>query len=197
MSTALPRTRRLLLVENCQWPCTLPAYAELHPGALDAPVERFRMRLSPANSGERMLVDSLSHPLSLLQALAPDPGARVEDLEFEPDGARALMLRFAWCAQSRRAACEIRLEQSESVPREAGYGVNGLWADRLVRKSDYSMLFAAGDRSVELPDPLRVLLAGFVGHLVEPASYAPAPGPIVQRMRMLESMVEAYRGAGL
>lgn len=186
------------LVENCQWPCTLDAYAALHPDALEAPVRRFEMRLSPASEGERMLVDSLSHPLSLLQALAPDPGGSLGSVGFEAPGPGALTVRFDWCTAGGRAACEVRLVRSESVPREAGYGVNGRWAERLVRKSDYSMLFADGDRTVDLPDPLRVLLSGFVGGLERPASRASeksGPAALIQRMRMLDSMIEAYRRA--
>lgn len=192
-------TAGLLLAENCQWPCTLDAYAALHPDALEPPVRRFEMRLSPASEGERMLVDSLSHPLSLLQALLPDSDARLESVGFEEPGPGALSVRFDWCAAGGRTACEVRLVRSESVPREAGYGVNGRWAERLVRKSDYSMLFADGDRTVDLPDPLRVLLAGFVGGLEGPASGVPASGTVagtlIQRMRMLDSMIEAYRRA--
>ncbi len=183
------------IVENCQWPCTLPAFARLHPGALEAPCERFEMRLSPASTGERMLVDSISHPLSVLQALAPDRAAGLEALEFAPEGPGALTLRFGWRTAQGLTACEVRLVRSESTPREAGYGVNGLWAERLVRKSDYSMLFAAGDRSVELPDPLRLLLAGFVGGLADDVPQTASPWQIVQRMQMLESIAKAYRGA--
>lgn len=187
--------QKLRLVENCQWPCTLQAFGELFPGVLDAPLERFEMRLSPSSAGERMLVDSFSHPLSLLQALAPDHDARVEALDFEPQGAEALTVRFGWRSRETAAPCEVRLVRSESAPREAGYGVNGCWAERLVRKSDYSMLFAAGDRSVGLPDPLQVLLTGFVGGLAGEASPESVPWQIVQRMQMLESIVHAYRGA--
>lgn len=188
--------RDLLLVENCQWPYALPAFAALHPGALDEDLERFEMRLSPASRGEPMLVDSLSHPLSVLQALLPDPGAQLEAPEFAPDGPDSLTLSFGYRAQGHGVRCEVRLVRSESVPREAGLGVNGRWADRLVRKSDYSMLFSAEDRSVELPDPLGILLASFVGGLGSGAS-ADVPGTwqIVQRMQMLEDLVEALRRA--
>ena len=188
----------LRLVENCQWPCTLPAFESLHPGVLDEPLERLEMRLSPVGRGEEMLVDSLSHPLSVLQALEPDRGAGLEAAEFTADGADVLTLRFDYRASGRRVRCEVRLVRSESVPREAGLGVNGRWADRLVRKSDYSMLFAADDRSVELPDPLGVLLARFLDSLDSPDSPDSQEGRdgwrIVQRMQMLEGIVEAFRG---
>ena len=186
--------RGLRLVENCQWPCTLPAFESLHPGTLGTPLERFEMRLSPASGGEQMLVDSLSHPLSVLQALAPDPSAWLEDPGFSNDGGpEALTVRFVYRAGSVAAPAEVRLVRSKRGPREASLAINGRRAERLVRKSDYSMLLAAGDRSVALPDPLRTLLERFVGAL-EAAGPDPESWQIAQRMLMLETLVCAHRG---
>ncbi|MBW2414076.1 MAG: Gfo/Idh/MocA family oxidoreductase [Deltaproteobacteria bacterium] len=186
--------RGRVLVENCQWPCTLAAFESLHPGTVSAPLERFEMRLSPESHGEQMLVDSLSHPLSLLQALAPDRDARLEDPGFatgtEPE---AVVVRFVYRAGSVAAPVSVRLERGESVPRRASLSINGKSAERLVRKSDYSMLFAAEDRSVALSDPLRTLLERFVRAL-EAAVPDPESWQIAQRMQMLESLVAAYRG---
>ena len=182
------------LVENCQWPFALGAFEQLHPGTLGAPLERFEMRLSPESRGEQMLVDCISHPLSLLQALAPDRDARLEDAGFATGtGPETVTVRFVYRAGRVAAPVEVRLVRSESVPRKASLAINARPADRLVRKSDYSMLFAAGDRSVALPDPLRTLLERFVGAL-DAAGPDPDSWRIAQRMQMLEALVAAHRG---
>jgi len=188
-------TRGLLLRENCQWPYTLDTFDALHPGVRDAPLERFDMRLSPSSAGEQMLGDALSHPLSALQALLWDPEATVSGAEFASEAApEALEVRFVYHAQGRAVPAVLRLVRSESVPREAAIGLNGCSAQRLVRKSDYSMLFRDGDRSVPLPDPLRLLLERFVGELETGTGPRSRTREIVQRMEMLETIVRSFRG---
>ncbi len=180
---------RLLLVESCQWPYTLPAYRVLHPDT--GPVERFAMRLSPASRGPRaMLGDSLSHPLSLLQALAPGATPRVERIQIEAAQGPALTIRFAYEAGSARVRCELRLVSQQQPPREAGYGVNGRWAERRIRPGDYTFHFADGAREVPVPDPLREQLRGFLAALE--GTFPPPPGTaILERMAMLERILDA------
>lgn len=180
----------LLLVESCQWPYTLPAYRVLHPDL--GPVEQFAMRLSPASREPRaMLGDSLSHPLSLLQALAPGAKPRVERIQIEAAEGPALTIRFEYGAGSARVRCELRLVSQQRPPREAGYGVNGRWAERRIRPGDYAFHFADGAREVPVPDPLRELLRGFLAAL-EGTGRLPPPGPaIAERMAMLERILDA------
>jgi predicted dehydrogenase len=184
----------LLLRESCQWPYTLPAYRALHPEA-GAP-ERFAMRLSPAAREPRqMLGDALSHPLSLLAALVDGAPAELRDVEVRA-AAGAVALRFGYRTARAAVASEITLRSSERPRREAAYAVNGRWAERRIRASDYAFSFADGDREVPVPDPLRALLADFLRALPargEPG--APEPG-IAPRMAHLERILEAVPVAG-
>jgi predicted dehydrogenase len=178
------RAAGLGLRECCQWPYTLPAYRALHPDA--GPPRSFAMRLSPASLEPRaMLGDSLPHPLSLLQALAPGP-AEAADVRFEALAPGALRLAFAWQAAGARVAVEIALATKERPPREASYAVNGRWAERRIRPADYALFFADGAREVPVPDPLRALLADFVK---DPAR-APG-GESGERMAVLERILDA------
>jgi len=72
--------RGLLLYENCQWPFALSGFERLHPGSLAAPPRELRMELQPASHGLAALGDSLSHPLSLLQALVPGDAPAVDEI---------------------------------------------------------------------------------------------------------------------
>ncbi len=178
------REAGLGLRECCQWPCTLPAFRALHPDV--GPVRSFRMRLSPSTREPRqMLGDSLSHPLSLLQALAPGP-SEVADVRFPRLAPGSLELAFVWQALGGAVAVEIEFVTREQPPREAGYGVNGRWAERRIRASDYAFTFHDAGREVPVPDPLRTLLRDFVA---EP-SRLPG-GEIGARMAHLETILDA------
>jgi hypothetical protein len=91
---------------------------------------------------------------------------------------------------------KVRLIQSKTQPREAGFGVNGCWARRLIRMEDYSILFANGPRIVDVPDPLGRLVYAFVQDLSSPSE--PHGGSrarqIVQRMELLDTLTTAYEG---
>jgi predicted dehydrogenase len=184
------RAAGLGLRECCQWPYTLPAYRTLHPDA--GPLRSFAMRLSPASHEPRaMLGDSLPHPLSLLQALAPGL-AEVSDLRFEALAPGALRVAFVWRAAGDRVAVEIELVTRERPPRDASYALNGCWAERRIRPADYALFFADGAREVPVPDPLRALLADFVQ-----APARPPAGESGERMAVLERILDALPpGAG-
>jgi hypothetical protein len=183
----------LLLRESCQWPYTLPAYRALHPGV--GPIRSFAMRLSPSSDDPRvMLGDSLSHPLSLLQALTEGAAASVERVALLAQPGR-VELRFAYRAPTYEVACEVRLRTTERPPREAAYAVNGHWAEREIRPSDYAFRFRDGAREVAVPDPLRELLGDFLAALPTRGE-AGAPDPaIAPRMAHLARILESLPAA--
>jgi predicted dehydrogenase len=190
------RARGLLLVENCQWPYTLPAFEALHPGALARPPQRFEMHLSPASTGERMLVDALPHFLSLLQALSGAPEAAIADVRFstrEPE-ASALDLALVWKARGGAIDASFALRTSDRLPRAAGYAIDGRSAERRVSLPHYTQMFADAAREVPLPDPLALLVADFVARLRGGRADPAEPARIVFRLEALERIVRAFRG---
>ena len=193
----------LLLWENCQWPFALPAFGDLHPGVLEQSPRRFGMRLSPASLGVQMLGDSLPHPLSLLQALAPCDQARVADARFStanrgsserPSHSGNLSLSFEYHTAGERVEAEVELTQSDKLPREAAFSVNGHWAHRRVEGPEYSIRFTSDSRSVEVRDPLRGLIDAFVTDLRGLSEGRKSrPGALIsQRMQMLETLLHAF-----
>jgi hypothetical protein len=154
--------RELVLFENCQWPYILPAFAELHPGALGAAPQRFAMALEPAARGRDMLADSLPHPLSLLQALAPAAAPRAERVDIVSKAEHGVELRFAYVVPSARISVRIDLEPSEHRPRRFALAIDDCTAERQVDPADYALRLVCGERSVPLPDPMAALIADFV-----------------------------------
>jgi predicted dehydrogenase len=190
------RARGLLLVENCQWPYTLPAFQALHPGALARPARRFAMHMSPASTGESMLADALPHFLSLLQALGGAAEAELAGVRFatRDPGASALDLTLVWKAPAGAIDASFALRTSDRLPRAAGYAIDGLVAERRVSLPDYAQFFADGAREVPLPDPLALLVADFVARLRGGRADPAEPARIVFRLEALERIVRAFRG---
>jgi hypothetical protein len=192
------RARGLLLEENCQWPQVLDAFRALHPGWSGRPPATLAMLLAPATQGVDALRDALSHPLSVLQALCPDPAPRLDAIRFSHASGVSPTLRvhFDYCAGDARVACSVDLLAHAEVPRPAALEIDGLRAERRIRPSDYSMELADGARTVALRDPLTRHLAVFAASLrsVLAGSPPPDPGPIARRLALLGALVDAFPG---
>jgi hypothetical protein len=162
------RDAGLLLVENCQWPFTLSAWRELYPEEAPQPVRSLAMRLSPASPGRAMVEDSLSHVISMLQALVPlTAAAEIRSVVQSDAGARAErnLVRFEIADGNGTVAVELHLQCCPQQPRPAWYAVNGRRLERRIG-ANYEISFAADDgRVVNVQDPLGLLVYGFVANL--------------------------------
>lgn len=162
------RARGLLLAENCQWPYALDALDQLFPGARGRPIRAVSMRLSPAWPGPLMVEDSLSHLLSLLQALVPLPrDARVRDVsQSDPgDAARDNVVQFSVCGDRADVRAELSLRCCAEQPRPAWIQVEDVRLDREIG-DDYAIAFRAEDgRVCNVRDPLAQLVYGVLGDL--------------------------------
>jgi predicted dehydrogenase len=186
--------RRLLLYENCQWPFALPAFERLHPGALSSPPRRFRMELQPASRGLTALADTLSHPLSLLQALVPGDRPAIDAFSADLDRTGPLTLRFDYRSSAHSCAVEVVLRPDATFPRHAAIEIDGRPAARVVAPETYQLSFAASGRIVPMDDPLTSLVADFAARLRTPdeADRISRARHIEQRMRLLAELADAY-----
>ena len=181
--------------ENCQWPHVLPAYFSLYPQLKGAPITSFAMGLSPSNWGVEMAIDSASHPLSLLEALAPGL-AQVREVTVEGEstpGPRTL--RFQYHPQiGPQVDCRVQLQDSPLRPRPAWIEIDGLRADRLIRESDYAIFLQADSRQEAVEDPLKVHLEQFIKTLqsVQTGSRPPSNQRLWQRARNLQILLDAF-----
>jgi len=186
----------LLLMENCQWPATLPAFEQLHPESQGEPLRRFAMRLAPASAGVEMIGDALPHPISVLQALVPSKTVGIEEIHFSThaDDATQLSVGFRYVADEQPVEVMIELSASPGQPREAGLAVNGRWAHRVIRLRDYALFFASGAQVIDVPDPLVTHLETFVEALRadRPRVSAAENIRIRQRMSALDTLRRAF-----
>ena len=169
--------RHLALVT--QWPHTLLTYDELYPGVRAEPLERFEMELGPASSGSDMVLDSASHPLSLLDALV-GPGTVVDarvryhaaDTRHSGEDHSLKDLEgcdvdFGYRHARGRVESTLRLARCPKPPRPAAYGLNGHRVRRRVELPAYRQLLESSQRQVELPDPLQALVENFLSTVAQ------------------------------
>ncbi len=158
----LVAARDLVLFENCPWPYALPAFDALHPDAWrDRAVKRFEMEMAPSSESPRdMVVDAMSHPLSVLQEVAS--GAVLGPCEWTTVERGRVEVAFAFGQRAGQLDAVVRLRTVAEQPRPMAIVVDGRRAERRVRMDDYSMSFVDGNRSVPLPDPAAALVRDFV-----------------------------------
>ena len=161
------RRRGLLLAENCQWPQVLPALWQLHPGLQERPVQTVAMGLGPSQAGRAMIEDSISHVLSVVQALVPfGMDTAVAGVRQTDAGERAEqnVVTFRMVEGAREVAVELHLRRCPVQPRPAWLAVNGARIDRRIGPN-YEQSFVAANESVPVSDPLHQLVYAFVAHL--------------------------------
>jgi hypothetical protein len=159
-----------VLLENCVWPCALAGFDELHPGRR-RPARRVAMGLSPVGAGRAMVEDSLSHVLSVVQAVAEvGDGTEARSIAYSTRdrGAEACVLEFGLGGATPAVDVRFELTRCERQPRPAWLEVDGARADRRVRLEDYAISLVAGGREVRIDDPLGLLVYGFADRIREP-----------------------------
>jgi len=162
-------SRGLLLEENCQWPMVLPTLARLHPELVGQPLQRLVMGLAPAFPGPAMLADSLSHLLSVLQALEPAASLQPERVQYrggEPTSERA-SLQFVCRGPHGPIEVGLELVLCPAPPRPAYLEINGRRSERRIGPG-YVQSFVAGDRQQIAPDPLQALVYAVLATLEQP-----------------------------
>ena len=144
-----------------------------------------------------MLADSLSHVLSLVQAVAaPLPAdARVEDISQSDGGAdaRANVVRFRVVGGTEDVAVTLHLRCCPEQPRPAWFAIDDVRLDRRLG-ADYAISFARADgRVANIEDPLQRLVYGFSRNLqaTNRESLRANADVIALRIRLYATVVEA------
>jgi hypothetical protein len=152
----------LPLIENCQWPFVLHAFERLFawPGALRP--QFVAQRLSPVGSGRAMVEDSLSHFVSLVQAVAATPLPRLQRIQYSPaEGVDAVALEVEFASDRARVTGRLELVREPAPPRSAWIQLDGRRAERRIELPSYRMSLCAEGRTVELADPTQALVYRF------------------------------------
>lgn len=178
-----------------QWPHTLEAFFRVHPGLKGKAVRRFEMLLSPITIGASMVLDSVSHPLSLLEALTGSGGVESPEAVFVDGDPGNLRLEFTYAHAGGAVEARCRFITTAEPPRPAGYAVNGLGVERRIEVPSYEITFESAGRSVEVEDPVEVRVRDFLEEVR--AGAAPDRESLIQGMRGLEVLMAAAGAAAL
>lgn len=172
---------------NAQWPYTLAAFHELHPGARGEPLRRFRMWLAPMTTGADAVVDAGSHLISMLQALL-GPGDLL-DITSTTLAGDDLELSARYAHAAGTTAVELQLRRCAAPPRPAGYALNDRAAERRIELPSYRFTFEAAGRTVPLGDPLRASVEDFVRSIA--TARRPDRATLMAGMTQLQALVAA------
>lgn len=160
-------TKRLVLQLNTQWPYTLPAFYELHPQLkLENTIDTFSMWLAPQSEGETMLVDTISHPLSMLYTLVG--AGKVNNIQsnfHQLQAGHDLQIGFEYLHARGDTRVSISLSPSETFPKPAAYAINGLRVDRHVELPNYLISLHSSDMKMPVVDPLESSIKNFISSI--------------------------------
>jgi Oxidoreductase family, NAD-binding Rossmann fold len=153
--------KRLPLLENCQWPYVLPAFVQLHGAIENGEHRRVEMGLGPPRPGQEMVQNTVSHLLSVVQAVF-NSSAVVSDVSLADPSYKETrnLLRFRLVGRNKTVDGLLHLEICATVPRPAWLAINGCRMDRRVGQG-YSIVFAANGVAVAIADPTRELVKHF------------------------------------
>jgi hypothetical protein len=155
--------KRLPLLENCQWPYVLPAFFELHGAVETGEQLTVEMGLGPPRLGREMVQNTVSHLLSVVQAIVPlDSSAVVSEVSVADPSykGRHNRLHFRLVAPGKSVEGLLHLQLCAVAPRPAWLAINGCRIDRQVRQG-YSIAFSANGTEVAIEDPVTEVVKHF------------------------------------
>ena len=159
--------KQILLQLNTQWPYTLPNYFELYPQCIDkSKIDTFEMWLSPQSSGRAMIVDTVSHVLSMLYTLCS--AGKINDIEsnYQPTkDNQNLLIKFNYLHAFGDTRVSITLTSSDQFPKPAAYAINGLRVDRHVRLPNYLISLESTEKQIPIVDPLESSIKNFISSI--------------------------------
>ncbi len=155
--------KRLPLLENCQWPHVLSAFLQLHRPVGSGEQLRVEMGLGAPRAGREMVQNTVSHLLSVIQAVATVPSnAAVTEVSVVDPSYRNThnCVHFRLVAPGRTIEGLLHLDIHAVMPRAAWLAVNGFRIDRQVGPG-YSIAFAANGKKVPVEDPVERVVKRF------------------------------------
>jgi hypothetical protein len=182
----------LLLSENCHWPFVLPAFRELYPDVSFDSVRHLSLGLGAVTSGRILFQNTLSHVLSLAQAVAHvDADTTVGGVSLDrPSLSAPNVIRVHVRGPRLDLQLALHLDPWPNPPRPAWLEIDGARVDRRVAPG-YTFSFSGNGREVAVPEPMQQLVERFA-ELVRcpnPSCIAVEGEAVRQRLRLLHDIL--------
>jgi predicted dehydrogenase len=195
-----------VLAENCQWPFTFGSFRELHPGFDPSTASQFRMLMAPSDRGRTRWLETLSHPLSLLQHVFHGP-AEIDQIRYEEASPSApdSRLHFRFTVFQHAVDCEVVLEDTGQLPRPAEFAFDDYVCRRRIEPPNYQFFFDSGfvpveaeqepARKVAAEDPLYLRAKDFFERVAKArkTGNAPVEEDFLRRQQLLDRLLTAYQ----
>lgn len=182
----------LLLTENSHWPFVLPVLRELYGDVSFAAVRQLSLGLGSVTSGRALIQNTLSHLLSLAQAVAHVDADTVADnvwLE-RPSLSAPNVIRAHLRGPRLDLWLALHLDPWPNPPRPAWLEIDGARMDRRVGPG-HTISFLGNGREVTVADPTQQLVFRFAELLrrPNPSSIAVEGEAVRQRLRLCHDIL--------
>ena len=183
----------LLLSENCQWPFVLPALQQLYGPSIATSVRHVSLGLAPSRPGREMVRNTLSHVLSLAQAMARvDADTTVSSVSLDRPSLLSTpnVLRLHLQGPDVDLHLALHLDLCLTAPRPAWLEIDGARMDRRIC-SDQGFFFAGNGHETPVADPMQRLVSRFVEcvRMPDPARIAAEGDAVCQRFRLYRDIL--------
>ena len=183
----------LLLAENCQWPFVLPELRPLITALPNRPIRRLSLGLATAEPGRTMIQNTLSHLLSLAQAVAfVDGSASVDRVSLDRASLHLLpnVLRCHLRGPRIDLGLELHLNVCCPPPRPAWLALGDVRVDRRI-DCDYAFSFVRDGDEVAIADPMERLVRRFSAcvRTADQACMAAEGEAVRQRLRLYRDIL--------
>lgn len=183
----------LLLVENCHWPFVLSSLRALygHSGAESA--RHVALGLTSVTPGRTIVQNTLSHLLSLAQAVAHvDAATAVDGVALDRPSLLFLpnVLRCHLRGPRIDLALALHLDLCPNPPRPAWLAIDDARLDRRIGR-DHAFTFAGNGHEVSVVDPMEQLVSRFSTCLSteDPTCTAEEGEAVRQRLRLYRDIL--------
>lgn len=163
--TELYSEKKLLLESVTQWPMTIPFFYKLHPDIKGQYIDQFSMTMGPVTTGTEMIIDSCSHPISMLQSLSG--AGEIRNISFnETHDKKSLEINFDYQTKFFKIIkTSVKLIQTPERPRPAAYSINKCSVNRTIDIKDYTQYFHNEEIKLSIDDPLELLVNNFTAKI--------------------------------
>ena len=182
----------LVLAENCHWPYVLPVLPELYGDVSFASARQLSLGLGAVTSGRALVQNTLSHLLSLAQAVGRvDADTIVDTVSCDRPSLSAPNVFRAYLRGPRLdLRLALHLDPSPNPPRPAWLEIDGARVDRRTAPG-HTFFFSGNGREVPVSDPMQRLVFRFAESVCRPnPSCIAVEGEAVrQRLRLYRDIL--------
>lgn len=185
------RRKKLALAMNSQLPFTIASYERLCGKITPEETHRFLMNMSPSMTGEAMIPESLTHPLSILYFSLGK--GEISQIAFDSVTKRSMTISFKYKTAVTECQATVNLKTKETQPRELSFGFNGRMIKRAINAKNYAIYYQYKNKRIKITDPLELSIKSFARSFRNKSEAIIGDDHILNNMFLLKKIYDAYK----